>query len=165
MHFLRHKQVPRVFFLAVGTQWSFSEITVAKPSLQRTFLMWFVSPIANQDILNQNWQNNVFRIMGKTLLSVNAKIGSPVFLRQFRQLSNSYHCLVYALLENLNQISRTEKCHFAVYIFHEQRFYSFTSKFVKSRVVAWWCFFCFVFVLFCLFVCLFVCLFLFCFFF
>ena len=41
---------------------------------------------------------------------------------------NSYHhCLVYVLLEDLNQISRTEKCHFAFYIFHEQRFHSFTS--------------------------------------
>ena len=84
---------------------------------------------------------NVFRLMGKTLLSVNAKIGAPVLLRQFRQLSNSYHCLVYVvLLENLNQISRTEKCHFAFYIFHEQRLHSFTSKFVKSRVFAWWYF-------------------------
>ena len=44
------------YFSAVGTQWSFSEITVAKPSFQMTFLMWFVSPIANQDILNQNWK-------------------------------------------------------------------------------------------------------------
>ena len=44
------------YFSAVGTQWSFSEITVAKPSLQRTFLMCFVSPIANQDILNQSWK-------------------------------------------------------------------------------------------------------------
>ena len=61
----------------------------------------------------------MFQIMGKTLLSVNAKIGSPVLLRQFRQLSNSYHCLVYVILENLNQISRTEKYHFAFYIFHE----------------------------------------------
>ena len=48
-----------------------------------------------------------------------SKIGSPVLLRQFRQLSNSYHCLVYVILENLNQISRTEKYHFAFYIFHE----------------------------------------------
>ena len=32
-------------------------------------------------------------------------------LRQFRQLSNSYHCSAYVPLENLNQISRTEKCH------------------------------------------------------
>ena len=37
------------------------------------------------------------------------------------------YCLVYVLLEDLNQISRTEKCHFAFYIFHEQRFHSFTS--------------------------------------
>ena len=55
-----------------------------------------------------------------------------------RQLSNSHHCLVYVLLEDVNQISRTEKCHFAFYafyIFHEQRFQSFTSRLVKSRVV------------------------------
>ena len=57
-------------------------------------------------------------------------------LHVFRpQLSNSHHCLVYVLLEDVNQISRTEKCHFAFYIFHEQRFQSFTSRLVKSRVV------------------------------
>ena len=54
-----------------------------------------------------------------------------------RQLSNSRHCLVYVLLEDVNQISRTEKCHFAFYafyIFHEQKFQNFTSRLVKSRV-------------------------------
>ena len=56
---------------------------------------------------------------------------------------NSYHYLVYVLLEDLNQISRTEKCHFAFYIFHEQRFRSFTSRFVKPCVVAW-CFLWFI---------------------
>ena len=92
---------------------------------------------------------NVFRIMGKTLVSVNAKIGSPLIVTTVSNVScmssaaNYYscHCLVYVhvLLEDLNQISRTEKCHFAFYIFHEQRFHSFTSRFVKSRVVARWC--------------------------
>ena len=64
-----------------------------------------------------------------------------------RQLSNSHHCLVYVLLEDVNQISRTGKCHFAFYafyIFHEQRFQSFTSRLVKSRVVVKWCFLWFI---------------------
>ena len=133
---------------AVGTNWSFSEITVTKPSLQRTFLMWFVSPIANQDILNQNWKN-VFRIMGKTLLSANAKIGSPLLLQQFQM---SLACLPlpikqYMSLFGLRTTRRSKsdiknrKVSFCfLYILHEQRFLSFTSRFVKSRVVAWWCF-------------------------
>ena len=39
--------------------------------------------------------------------------------------------IYYVLLEHLNQISRTEKCHFAFYafnIFHEQRFQSSKIK-------------------------------------
>ena len=47
-------------------------------------------------------------------------------LHVFHQLSNSYHCI----LEDQNQMSKPEKWHFAFCIFHEQRFPSFTSKFV-----------------------------------
>ena len=95
----------------------------------------------------------VFRIMGKTLLPpVNQKSVHLYCYDSFkwplhvfhRQLCNSYHCLVYVLQEDLNQISRTEKCHFAFHIFHEQRFHSFTSRFVKSRVFAWWHFLWFI---------------------
>ena len=138
----------------VGTKWSFSEFTVAKPSLQRPFLMWFVSPTANQDILNQNWKmcfelwaKHYFQWTQKSV-RLNCYDSFKCRLQVFRcQLSNSCHCLVYILLEDLNQISRTEKCHFAFtafYIFHEQRFHSFTSRFVKSIVVAWWCFLWFI---------------------
>ena len=100
--------------------------------------MWFVSPIANQDILNQYWkcvsnfgQNITF---SETQKSVHLHCYGSFKWRLHvfsRQLSNSHHCLVYVLLEDVNQISRTEKCHFAFYafhIFHEQRFQSFTTS-------------------------------------
>ena len=135
-------------FLSCRYPWypvEFFGITLAKPSLQRTFLMWFVSPIANQDILNQNWKI-CFELWAKRYFQWMQKFvhlhcyGSFKWrLHVFRrQSSNSNHCLVYILLEDLNQISKTEKCHFAFYvfyIFHEQRFQSFTSRYVKSRVV------------------------------
>ena len=112
------------YFSAVGTQWSFSEITVAKPSLQRTFLMRFVSPIANQDILNQNWKM-CFEVWAKRYFQKTQKSVHLYCYDSFKwrlHVFNSYdYCLVYVLLEDLNQISRTQKCHFAFYIFHEQK--------------------------------------------
>ena len=117
MHFLRHKQVQRVF-LSCRYPVEFFGDHRSKTKSAKDFSN--VICITNcKPRYSKSELKNVFRIMGKTLLSVNAKIGPPVLLRQFRQLSNSYHCLVYVLLEILNQISRTEKYHFAFYIFHE----------------------------------------------
>ena len=133
------------YFSAVGTQFFFLcfcfvlfcfvffffEITVAKPSLQMIFLMWFVSPIANQDILNQNWkcvsnygQNVTFSKHKNRFTCIITTVSNDACMSLIHMIT---HCLVYVLLEDLNQISRTEKCHFAFYIFHEQGFLSFTS--------------------------------------
>ena len=70
------------YFSAVGTQWSFSDITVAKPSFANDFPN--VICITNCKPRYSKSELVVFQIMGKTLLSVKAKIGSLVLLRQFQ---------------------------------------------------------------------------------
>ena len=109
----------------------------SKTKFAKDFLMWFVSPIANQDILNQNWKM-CFELWAKRYFQWAQNSVHLHCYGSFKwrlhvfpcQLRNSHHCLVYVLLEDLSHFA-----FYAFYIFHEQRFQSFTSRFVKSRVV------------------------------
>ena len=80
--FVRHKQVPRVF-LSCRYPVEFFRDHRSKTKFAKDFPT--VICITNcKPRYSKSELENVFRIMSKTLLSVNAKIGSPVLLRQFQ---------------------------------------------------------------------------------
>ena len=93
--FVRHKQVPRVFLSCRYPREFFGDHR-SKTKFANDFPN-AICIINCKPRYSKLELKNVFRIMGKTLLSVNSKIGSPVLLREFQMtlecVLRGYNCM------------------------------------------------------------------------